>query len=209
MPWAALEEALKDPLPPAPAAGGRPALPVRLMAGLRSLEHAYDPSDEAACDRWLENPYWRCFTGEVFFQTTLPCDASSLVRWRKMLGEAGLEELIVTLAHRHAIPLWQSHARQGPRLRCQAGGYAHAKQFKRLRRVLKRRRTVLGRLLRDGQRKLEAASDTARAAMTPWLERAQRLHQQGPKDKNKLYALHAPEVGCIGKGRRDSPTSLA
>lgn len=253
MPWAALEDALQDTLPPAPVAGGRPALPVRLMAGLLYLKHAYDLSDEAVCERWLENPYWQFFTGEVFFQTTLPCDPSSLVRWRKMLGEAGLEELlaqtiaaartmkaidtaaftrviidttvqekavayptdsrlleiarkkIVSLAQRHDLPLRQSYARQGPKLQRQAGGYAHAKQFKRLRRVLKRQRTVLGRLLRDVQRQLAVASEAARIAITPWLERAERLHRQRPKDKDKLYALHAPEVECIGKGKARQP----
>ncbi len=253
MPWAALEDALKDTLPPAPVGAGRPALPVRLMAGLLYLKHAYDLSDEAVCERWLENPYWQFFTGEVFFQTTLPCDPSSLVRWRKLLGEAGLEELlaqtiaaaremkaidptamqrvivdttvqekavayptdsrllevarkkIVLLAQRHAIPLRQSYARQGPKLQRQAGGYAHAKQFKRLRRVLKRQRTVLGRLLRDVQRKLDRASEVARTALSPWLERAERLHRQRPKDKDKLYALHAPEVECIGKGKARQP----
>ncbi|WP_425512142.1 hypothetical protein [Xanthomonas fragariae] len=30
----------------------------------------------------MENPYWQFFTGEVVFQTRLPCDASSLTRWR-------------------------------------------------------------------------------------------------------------------------------
>lgn len=34
-----------------------------------------------------------------------------------------------------------------------------------------------------------------------WLERAQRLHRQRPKDKGKLYALHALEVECIGEGK--------
>lgn len=258
MPWAALEDALADTLPPAPVAGGRPALPVRLMAGLLYLKHAHDLSDEAVCERWLENPYWQFFTGEVFFQTTLPCDPSSLVRWRKLLGEAGLEELlaqtiaaarsmkaidtraferviidttvqekavayptdsrlleaardkIVTLAQRHAIPLRQSYARQGPKLRRQASGYAHAKQFKRLRKVLKRQRTVLGRLIRDVQRQMTRMTDAsraaaARAALTPWLDRAERIRQQGPKDKDKLYALHAPEVECIGKGKARQP----
>ena len=47
MPWAALEDALQDTLPPAPVGAGRPALPVRLMAGLLYLKHAYDLSDEA------------------------------------------------------------------------------------------------------------------------------------------------------------------
>ena len=56
MPWTELEDALSMTLPPAPVAGGRPALPVRLMAGLLYLKHAHDLSDEDTCARWLENP---------------------------------------------------------------------------------------------------------------------------------------------------------
>jgi IS5 family transposase len=52
----------------APAGAGRPALPIRLMAGLLYLKHAYNLSDEATCERWLESCYWQYFTGEVYFQ---------------------------------------------------------------------------------------------------------------------------------------------
>jgi transposase, IS5 family len=38
---------------------GRPPLPTRLMAGLAILKHMHDLSDEALCDRWIENPYYR------------------------------------------------------------------------------------------------------------------------------------------------------
>lgn len=39
-----------------------------------------------------------------------------------------------------------------------------------------------------------------------WLERAERIHtQQRFEKKNKLYALHAPEVECISKGRARNP----
>ncbi|RBB18077.1 IS5/IS1182 family transposase, partial [Xanthomonas oryzae pv. oryzae] len=71
-------QALSPRLPATTSTGGRPALPVRLIAGLLYLKHAYDLSDEAVCERWLENPYWQFFTGEVVFQTCLPCDPSSL-----------------------------------------------------------------------------------------------------------------------------------
>jgi IS5 family transposase len=37
------------------------------------------------------------------------------------------------------------------------------------------------------------------------LERAERIRAQQPKDKGKLYALHAPEVECIGKGKARKP----
>ena len=253
MPWAALEQSLQGTLPPTPAGGGRPALPIRLMAGLLYLKHAYNLSDESVCERWLENPYWQFFTGEVFFQTRLPCDPTSLVRWRQRLGEAGVEELLaqtisaaqamravrpseldrvivdstvqekaiayptdsrllevarvklVKLARHHGLKLRQSYEREGPSLRRRASGYAHAKQFKRLRRVLRRQRTLLGRVIRDIQRKLPTISEGARSEMALWVNRAERLHRQRPKDKKKLYALHAPEVECISKGKSKNP----
>ena len=42
---------------------GRPALPPRLVAGLLYLQHAYDCSDEAVVNTWIENPYFQYFTG--------------------------------------------------------------------------------------------------------------------------------------------------
>ncbi len=94
MPWDAMAQRLSSVLPAEPKAGGRPALSLRLMCGLLYLKHAYNLSDEALCERWLENPYWQFFCGEVFFQTRFPCDPSSLTRFRKHLGEAGVEELL-------------------------------------------------------------------------------------------------------------------
>ena len=38
-----------------------------------------------------------------------------------------------------------------------------------------------------------------------WLERATRIQTQQRNSKNKLYALHAPEVECIGKGKARKP----
>ena len=37
--------------------------------------------------------------------------------------------------------------------------------------------------------------------MATLLERAERIRTQKLSDKNKLYALHAPEVECISKGK--------
>jgi IS5 family transposase len=37
------------------------------------------------------------------------------------------------------------------------------------------------------------------------MARTKRILEQRPKDKNKLYALHAPEVECIAKGKARTP----
>ena len=73
---------------------GRPPLPTRLMAGLAILKHSYNLSDEALCERWVENPYFQHFCGEEFFQHRLVFDRSSLTRWRQRMGEQKLQALL-------------------------------------------------------------------------------------------------------------------
>ena len=63
-------------------------------------------------------------------------------------------------------------------------------------------------MLREIKRKLattELGCSASLQHLNTLLERAQRIHKQQPKDKNKLYALHAPEVECIGKGKARKP----
>jgi len=73
---------------------GRPGLPIRTMVGLTYLSRVYDLSDEAVVEMWLENPYWQYFCGYEYFQHQFPLDPSSLVRWRKRIGTAGMEFLL-------------------------------------------------------------------------------------------------------------------
>ena len=77
-----------------PSGKGRPATEPQLVAGLLYLQHAYRLSDEAVVARWVENPYYQHFTGEVFFQHRPPIDPSSLTRWRGRIGEEGVEWLL-------------------------------------------------------------------------------------------------------------------
>ena len=44
-----------------------------------------------------------------------------------------------------------------------------------------------------------------RAERAERTERAERIRTQQHNDKNMLYALHAPEVECIGKGKARMP----
>ena len=73
---------------------GAPGLPVRLMAGLLYLQHAFNVSDERVVEQWVESPSWQYFCGETFFQHQPPCDPTSLIRWRQRLGEEGCEWLL-------------------------------------------------------------------------------------------------------------------
>ena len=237
---------------------GRPRLPIRLMTSLLYLKHSFNLSDEEVAQRWSENVLWQFFSGMDYYEHRLPCDATQIGRFRTVVGEAGLEQMlkatidtavcikavkpeelervivdttvqekaiahpvdsrlleiarhkVVSAARRAGIVLKQTYAKDGKKLRRQAGGYAHAKQFKRLRRVLKRQRTILGVVMREVRRKCAAPEFTtdnplALTELMMWLERAERIRTQQRHDKNKLYTLHAPEVECIGKGKARKP----
>lgn len=58
---------------------------------------------------------------------------------------------VVSAAKSAGIQLKQTCAAEGKTLRRQAGGYAHAKQFKRLKHAVKRQRTILGVVMREVQ----------------------------------------------------------
>ena len=232
---------------------GRPRLPVRLMVSLLYLKHAYNESDESLVERWAENVVWQFFSGMAYYEPRLPCDATQIGRFRRVLGEAGVEQLlkttieaavgmkaikpvelkrvivdstvqekaiahptdsrlldvarrkIVQMAKRAGIACKQTFERESKVLRRKAGGYAHARQFKRLRRVVKRQRTILGIVLREVQRKMTGLGEDVTKQLAIWLARAERIHRQKQNDKGKLYALHAPEVECISKGKSRSP----
>jgi len=233
-----------------PSHTGRPATSPRLVAGLCYLQHAFALSDEAVVARWSENPYWQHFCGETFFQHRLPLDPSSLTRWRKRIGEEGVEWMLtqtieagkragmvkgndlkrvtvdttvmekniahptdarlyetarrklVGLAREAGIGLRQNYNRLAPRLAGQVGRYAHARQFKRMRKALRRLKGYTGRVLRDIERQLGKVPEGAlRARLVEMIALVNRLLAQKPKDKKKLYSLHEPAVDCISKGK--------
>jgi transposase, IS5 family len=73
---------------------GRPGLPTRLMVGLHYLKYLFDESDETVVEKFVENPYWQHFCGCLYFEHELPCHPTSLVKWRRRLGTAGVEKLL-------------------------------------------------------------------------------------------------------------------
>lgn len=104
---------------------------------------------------------------------------------------------LVKAAQDRGIRLRQSYLRVGKWAAIKASRYAHAKQFKRMRRQLRKLRTYVGRLIRDIRRKVRVPDDD----LTVLLALADRVRQQQPQDSPKLYSLHEPEVQCISKGK--------
>jgi IS5 family transposase len=112
---------------------------------------------------------------------------------------------IVRLAKKHDVELRQSYQRIARHAAMMAGRYAHAKQFKRHHRQLRRLRTRLGRLIRDIRRKIAGRPEIEAAFEWP-LARANQIRSQQQRQRGwKLYSFHAPEVECIGKGKASAP----
>jgi IS5 family transposase len=111
----------------------------------------------------------------------------------------------VDLARRNDVPLRQSYRRVAKRAAIMVGRYTHAHQFKRARRELKFLRIRLGRVIRDIRRKI-AGSDALRERFANPLALAGRVRFQDHRQRGpKFYALHAPEVEWIGKGKARAP----
>lgn len=110
---------------------------------------------------------------------------------------------LVKLATLHQISLRQNYNLITKRLTRKISGYLHAKQMKRARKAIKHLKTILGRVARDVERKINSSenSQNLSAIFTPILAQTKRLLAQKRSDKNKLYSLHEPDVHCISKGK--------
>jgi transposase, IS5 family len=114
-------------------------------------------------------------------------------------------EKLVDLAKRNNVPLRQSYLRVAKRAAIMVGRYTHAHQFKRAWRALKFLRTRLGRVIRDIRRKI-AGTPALAERFAGLLGLAVRVRFQDHRQRGpKVYALHAPEVECIGKGKARAP----
>ena len=125
-----------------------------------------------------------------------PTDAKLINRAREML---------VRLAKKVGIDLRQSYTRVGKLALIKHQRYAHAQQFKRANRALRKLRTYLGRTIRDIGRQI-AGEDELQAIFLRPLHLASRVLEQNRHQRGrKVYSLHAPEVECIGKGKAHAP----
>ena len=113
-----------------------------------------------------------------------------------------MRKALVRYAEQHGIALRQNYRRVGEQLRIQQSRYAAAQQFKRAAKGTRQLKTILGRVVRDLERKApQNAGEIAAERLRELLARAKRLLAQTRHGTNKLYSIHAPEVECIAKGK--------
>jgi len=100
------------------------------------------------------------------------------------------------------IPLRQSYRFVGKKTLFRQHRYAHAKQMRRAAKMTRKLKTLLGRVVRDIERKArKIRGQIADEPLRELLALAQRLLEQTRTSKHKLYSVHAPEVECIAKGK--------
>jgi IS5 family transposase len=104
---------------------------------------------------------------------------------------------LANAAKNRSIRLRQNYLRVSKRTALMVSRYAHAKQFQRMHRQLKKLKTWLGRVLRDLHRQIPKPDEF----LSQLLALCERLHAQEKTDSKKLYSLHEPDVMCISKGK--------
>ena len=85
---------IEDEFAPLYSETGSPSIPIRKIGGLLILKRMFNESDESVIQRWIENPYWQYFCGEIYFQDEAPFDSTSFVHFRDRIGEDGFEFLL-------------------------------------------------------------------------------------------------------------------
>jgi IS5 family transposase len=109
---------------------------------------------------------------------------------------------LVRRARSLGIRLRQNYRFKGKKLLAKQGRYAHARQMRRAAKMTRQLKTILGRVLRDIQRKAGKIRDQiADEPLRELVVLAERLLAQSRTSKNKVYSVHAPEVECLAKGK--------
>ncbi|SCC94234.1 hypothetical protein THIX_60292 [Thiomonas sp. X19] len=116
---------------------------------------------------------------------------------------------MVRTAQRCGIALKQTFDKEGAQLRRKAGSYAHARQFKRLKRVIKRQRTIQGILLREVERKRQGLSDAVRRGLDDLMAGRGASTPSSPKTSTSSMRCTPRKRSASPRAKPVTPTSSA
>lgn len=121
---------------------------------------------------------------------TYPTDSKLAIRIINRLNK---------LAKVHGITQRRTYVKEVKSLRLAIRHFRHMKKRAKAKRALKRLRTIAGILIRELRRELPQYC-LFECYQQDFLF-YERILKQQPKDKNKIYSLHEPQVYCIAKGK--------
>src|SRR5262247_2366042 len=125
----------------------------------------------------------------VVIDTTVQPKAVMFPTDAKLLNRA--RERLVRLAKKLGINLRQSYRRVGKLALIKHQRYAHAHQFKRANRSLRKLKTYLGRVIRDIERRIAGNEGLQETLLRPLSLARRVLEQQRRQRGRKVYSLHA------------------
>ncbi len=103
------------------------------------------------------------------------------------------------LAKKEGFQQRRTYIKEVKSMRLAIRHFRHAKKRSKAKKALKRLRTIACSLIRELRRKLP------KYALFEWYQKDflfyERVLKQKPKDKNKIYSLHEPDVYCMAKGK--------
>ena len=103
------------------------------------------------------------------------------------------------IAKVHGISQRRTFVKEVKSLRLDIRHFRHVKKRTKAKRALKRLRTIAGILMRELRRRLPQYCLFERYQQDFLLY--ERVLKQQPKDTNKIYSLHEPQVYCVAKGK--------
>jgi len=107
------------------------------------------------------------------------------------------------LAKAHGIQQRRTYGKEVKALRLKLRHFRHVSRRAKAKKALKRLRTIAHALIRELRRTLPCYALFERY-QKDFLFYERVLNQQ-PKDHDKIYALHEPDVYCVGKGKDHKP----
>ncbi|VVM26657.1 IS1478 transposase [uncultured Gammaproteobacteria bacterium] len=121
---------------------------------------------------------------------TYPTDAKLAIKIINRLNK---------LAKRHGIQQRRTYVKEVKNCRLSIRHFRHVKKRAKAKKALTRLRTIANKLIRELQRKLPQY--LLFEIYQKHFLFYQRVLAQKPKDKNKIYSLHEPDVYVIAKGK--------
>ncbi len=102
---------------------------------------------------------------------------------------------LARLAKKEGIELRQTYSRVSKKILKKQQTRKNSRKFADSKKCTKKLRTLLGRVIRDVERKMQNPTEK----LLNLLEIYKKIHAQEKNSKNKIYSVHEPDTSCIAK----------
>ncbi len=221
-------ESLETEFAPMYGSTGRPSIPIRTKVELLLLKQMYNLCNETVVERYLENPYWQHFCGEIYFSQRDGYPKQSIDLFGKDTIRREVKEIRVDttvqeknitfptdrkliekvieyckrIADKEGIKLKRTYTTEIRKLKHQLRFARKPKNYKKLHRLQGKLRRIAFKIFEDLVTQL---NPIPKEAYYETFDILFGVLTQKKDDKNKFYSIHEPEVISIAKGKEHKP----